>query len=235
MKGANASALYGSRASNGVIVITTKKGAKGSKLQVSLNQTNSYESPLKLPDFQNKYGQGNSGKFAYVDGAGGGINDGSDESWGPKLDAGLLIPQFSSPVDANGNIIPTPWISHPDNVKNVFETGTTQSTNVSIAGGDDKNNFRLSFTNLDQKGMIPNTDFKKKTLSFSASSSPTEKITFSASGNYVNSGSSNQPGYGYNAQNIMQQFSWTGRQVDYTLLRDKQRKAIKAGLNTKVL
>jgi TonB-dependent SusC/RagA subfamily outer membrane receptor len=130
LKGANASALYGSRASNGVIVITTKKGAKGSKLQVSLNQTNSYESPLKLPDFQNKYGQGNSGKFAYVDGAGGGINDGSDESWGPKLDAGLLIPQFSSPVDANGNIIPTPWISHPDNVKNVFETGTTQSTTL---------------------------------------------------------------------------------------------------------
>jgi TonB-linked SusC/RagA family outer membrane protein len=223
LKGANASALYGSRASNGVIVITTKKGAKGSKLQVSLNQTNSYESPLKLPDFQNKYGQGNSGKFAYVDGAGGGINDGSDESWGPKLDAGLLIPQFSSPVDANGNIIPTPWISHPDNVKNVFETGTTQSTNVSIAGGDDKNNFRLSFTNLDQKGMVPHTDFKKKTLSFSASSSPTEKITFSASGNYVNSGSNNQPGYGYSGQNIMQQFSWTGRQVDYTLLRDKQR------------
>ena len=223
LKGANASALYGSRASNGVIVITTKKGTKGQKLLVSLSQTMSYESPLKLPDFQNGYGQGNSGKFAYVDGAGGGINDGSDESWGPKLDAGLLIPQFSSPIDANGNIIPTEWISHPNNVKDVFVTGTTQTTNVSLTGGDEKNSFRLSFTNLKQDGMIPNTDFNKKTLSFNGSSNPVENVTFSASGSYVNSESDNQPGYGYNAQNIMQQFTWTGRQVDYTLLRDKQR------------
>jgi hypothetical protein len=71
--------------------------------------------------------------------------------------------------------------------------------------------------------MVPNTDYKKKTLSFAATSNPIDKLTFSASGNYVNAFSDNQPGYGYAANNIMQQFSWTGRQVDYTLLRDKQR------------
>ncbi len=223
LKGANASALYGSRASNGVVVITTKKGTIDGKMVVSINSTTTFEDPLKLPDFQNVYGQGNAGNFFYVDGAGGGINDGSDESWGPMLDIGLMIPQFTSPQNPDGSYQPTPWVSYPDNVKNMFETGVTQSTNVSLTGGDAKTNFRLSFTNLDQKGMIPNTDFKKKTLSFNASSSPTDKLTFTASGNYINSGSDNQPGYGYNAQNIMQQFTWTGRQVDYTALRDKQR------------
>jgi len=221
LKGASASALYGSRASNGVIVVTTKKGVPGGKLQVSISNTTTFETPLKLPDFQDKYGQGSIGKFSYVDGAGAGINDGVDESWGPELDIGLMIPQFSS-VDENGVAQPAPWVSHPDNVKNFFETGTTFSTNFAITGGTQTSNFRLSFTNLDQKGMVPNTDYGKKTLSFSASSNPVDKLTFSASGNYINAGSDNQPGYGYNAQNVMQQFTWTGRQVDYELLKEKQ-------------
>ena len=225
LKGANASALYGSRASAGVIVVTTKKGKKGEKLSVTFNNTTTFETPLKLPDFQNKYGQGNGGNFSYLDGAGGGINDGVDESWGPQLDIGLMIPQFSSPVNVDGTIQPTPWISHPDNVKNFFEVGSTVSTNVSLTGGTEKSNFRLSFTNLDQKGMEHNTDFGKKTLSFSATSNPIDKLTFSASGNYINAKSDNQPGYGYAGTNVMQQFTWTGRQVDYTLLRDKQRNA----------
>jgi len=221
LKGANASALYGSRAFNGVIVVTTKKGLPGGKFQVSISNTTTLETPLRIPDFQNTYGQGSLGKFSYVDGAGGGINDGYDESWGPQLDIGLMIPQFSS-VDENGVAQPAPWISYPDNIKNFFETGTTVSTNVSISGGSQSSSFRLSFTNLDQKGMVPNTDYGKKTLSFSASSNPVDKLTFSASGNYINAGSDNQPGYGYNAQNVMQQFTWTGRQVDYELLKEKQ-------------
>ena len=221
LKGANASALYGSRASAGVIVVTTKKGKKGEKLSVDISNTTTFETPLRLPDFQDKYGQGNAEQFKYVDGAGGGINDGVDESWGPPLDAGLMIPQFFS-VDANGVAQPAPWVSHPDNVKNFFETGTTVSTNVSFTGGSEKSSFRLSFTNLDQKGMVPNTDYHKKTLAFSASSNPVDKLTFSASGNYVLAQSDNQPGYGYTGNNVMQQFTWTGRQVDYTLLKAKQ-------------
>jgi TonB-linked SusC/RagA family outer membrane protein len=220
LKGANASALYGSRASAGVIVVTTKKGKAGEKLTVNISNTTTFESPLKLPDYQNAYGQGNGGAFFYADGKGGGINDGVDESWGPKLDAGLMIPQFSS-VDENGVAQPAPWISHPDNIKNFFETGTTVSTNVSLTGGNEKSSVRLSLTDMRQKGMVPNTDYNKKTLAFSATSNPIKQLTFSATGNYVNAGSDNQPGYGYAANNVMQQFLWTGRQVDYTLLRDK--------------
>ena len=224
LKGANASALYGSRASAGVIVVTTKKGRTGEKLSVNISNTTSFETPLRLPDFQDKYGQGNAGKFSYVDGGGGGINDGVDESWGPQLDIGLMIPQFSS-VDENGVAQPAPWVSYPDNVKGIFELGQTITTNVSFTGGSEKSSFRLSFTDLRQLGMIPNTDYMKKTLAFSATSNPVDRLTFSASGNYVNARSDNQPGYGYNANNIMQQLTWTGRQVDYTLLRDKQRNA----------
>lgn len=221
LKGANASALYGSRASAGVIVITTKKGKKGEKLSVNISNTTTFESPLRLPDFQNDYGQGNGGAFSYVDGKGGGINDGVDESWGPQLDIGLMIPQFFS-ADESGVAQPAPWVSHPDNIKDFFELGHTVSTNVSLTGGSEKSSFRLSFTNLQQKGMVPNTDFGKKTLSFSASSNPTDKLTFTASGSYINAKSDNQPGYGYAANNVMQQFLWTGRQVDYKLLKARQ-------------
>ncbi len=221
LKGANASALYGSRASAGVIVVTTKKGKKGEKLSVSISNTTTFETPLILPDYQDGYGQGNGGAFSYVDGNGGGINDGVDESWGPQLDIGLMIPQFTS-IDANGVAQPAPWISRPDNIKNFFETGRTVSTNLSMTGGNEKSSFRLSYTNLNQKGMVPNTDYMKNTLAFSASTNPVDKLTFSASGNYVGAKSDNQPGYGYAGNNVMQQTLWAGRQVDWTALRDKQ-------------
>ena len=94
LKGANAAALYGSRAANGVILITTKsgKGSKGLGISGDINST--FDTPFRLPNYQNEYGQGFKGQFAYVDGKGVGTNDGVDESWGPKLD-GRLIPQFN--------------------------------------------------------------------------------------------------------------------------------------------
>ncbi|MBT7395814.1 MAG: TonB-dependent receptor, partial [Prolixibacteraceae bacterium] len=202
----------------------TKTLKKGVSISRNVSLIDNYKQPVLTPNPGGQLHRNiHAGRFSYVDGAGGGINDGSDESWGPALDIGLMIPQFTSPQNEDGSYQPTPWVSYPDNVRNMFETGVTHSTNVSLTGGDAKSNFRLSLTNLDQKGMIPNTDFKKKTLAFSASSSPTDKLTFSTSGNYINSGSDNQPGYGYNAQNIMQQVTWTGRQVDYAALKDKQR------------
>jgi TonB-linked SusC/RagA family outer membrane protein len=219
LKGPNAAALYGSRASNGVILIETKSG-KGSKgIGVSVNNTTSFETPLRLPDFQNGFGQGSSGKFEFVDGAGGGINDGTDESWGPKLDAGLTIPQWDSPVSAAGVRSKTPWVSQPDNVKSIFNTGHTTATNVAVSGGSDKSSFRLSYTDSQQKGMVPNTDLMKKNLNLNGSLNVTNKLAVSGGGTYNNSKSDNMPGYGYSGQNIMQQFIWFGRQVNMDNLR----------------
>jgi TonB-dependent SusC/RagA subfamily outer membrane receptor len=98
LKGANATALYGSRAANGVILITTKSG-KGTKgIGISVNSNVTFERPLRLPQWQDKYGQGNNGQFSFEDGSGSGIADGVDESWGPIMD-GRPIPQFDSPTD----------------------------------------------------------------------------------------------------------------------------------------
>jgi len=221
LKGPNAAALYGTRAMNGVIIITTKSGGTGKGLGVSYNNTTTFDSPLRIPDFQNKYGQGSGGAFEFFDGAGGGINDGTDESWGPKLDAGLNIPQFDSPVnETTGVREATPWVSSPDNIKNFFETGSAITHNIAVDGGGENSNFRFSFTNFKQKGMIPNTDLGRNTLSVNAGATPHKRLTVNVSANYVKSNSDNMPSYGYDAQNVMQQFYWFGRQVDIAKLKN---------------
>ncbi len=206
LKGPSAAALYGSRGANGVVLVTTKSG-KGSKgIGVSFNTNTTFESPLKLPDWQNEYGQGAKGLFSFVDGTGKGVNDGVDESWGPKLD-GRLLPQFNSPIAADGTRTPTPWVAHPDNVNQFFETGRTLTNNVSITGGNENGDFRLSYTDLNQKGILPNTDYKRRTVSINAGWNLTKKLNIRATGNYVNDGSDNRTNWGL-------YFIWFGRQVD---------------------
>ena len=94
LKGPSATALYGSRASNGVIVIKTKTGKANRGLGVSINSTVSFEDALVLPEYQNVYGQGLNGEFSFVDGNGGGLRDGVDESWGPKME-GQPLAQYN--------------------------------------------------------------------------------------------------------------------------------------------
>ncbi len=246
LKGANASALYGSRANNGVILITTKTG-KGTKgIGVSVNSTTSFETPLLLPEYQNVYGQGLNGDFGYVNGAGSGVRDGVDESWGPKF-AGQLIPQYDSPrrylnggamtnfrggdlfsVDENGNsvplvteVVPTPWVARPDNVRDFFEVGRTLTNNFAIAGGNESSNFRLSFTNLDQTGFVPNTDLRRNTIAFSGGINPTDRLSVKTVINYIKSESDNRPSNSYGTENIMYLFNcWLGRQVDLESSKD---------------
>jgi TonB-linked SusC/RagA family outer membrane protein len=222
LKGPNAAALYGSRGANGVVIVTTKSGKKGQGLGISVNSSLTFENPLRLPEYQNKYGQGSGKEFSFVDGAGAGINDGVDESWGPQLDVGTLLPQFNSPLDEDGHPIPTPWVSHPNNIKDFFETGKTTSNNISISGGSDKAGVRLSYTHLKQEGMVPNTDQTKHTVALNANVNLTDKFSITGVGNYVKTHSDNLPGYGYSAQNVMQQFVWFGRQVDINSLKNYQ-------------
>ncbi len=223
LKGPNAAALYGSLAANGVVLITTKAGSLSKQkmkkgLGVEVTNSTTFENPLKLPNYQNAYGQGSGGEFEYVDGANGGINDGVDESWGPKLDAGLNIPQYNSPI-VNGVRTATPWVSSPNNVKDFLETGNTSTTSLAITGGSESSNFRIGFTNFKQKGIVPNTDYGKNTLNIGGSFDVTKKLNISAAATYVLSNSNNMPGYGYDAQNIMQQFIWAARQVYYPDLK----------------
>jgi len=231
LKGANATALYGSRAGNGVILIKTKSG-KGSKgMGISINATTSFETPLKLPEYQNQYGQGLNGEFGFVDGNGSGLRDGVDESWGPSFngqsltqfdgptsngyrggDVGNLFPAIG-PVDLNsqlakrGAITPTPWTSYPDNVKDFFDTGVTNSVNVAITSASDKGNFRVSLTHLDQKGFVPNTDLRRNSISLSGGYDLSEKLSLNTVINYVDNLSNNRPNLSYGTENIMYLFN----------------------------
>nr|MDQ3309158.1 SusC/RagA family TonB-linked outer membrane protein [Gemmatimonadota bacterium] len=213
LKGPNAAALYGSRAANGAIVITTKSGKGSGDLGITASQNVTFENPLRLPNYQNEFGQGSGGKFDYVDGNYGGVNDGTDESWGPRLD-GRLIRQFFS----NGE--PAPWVASPNNVRDFFETGRTLNTNVSLATSSDKANVRLSLSRMDQDGMYPGFGLERTTIALNGGSNLTNRLSASAAVQYIASDGNNRPGVGYDGDNPMLQFVWFGRQVDVARLRD---------------
>ncbi len=214
LKGPNAAALYGLRAGNGVIVITTKRGSAGKKFSVSVNSNITFSNPLLLPNYQNSYGQGGDPSyFEYVNGASGGVGDGVDESWGPPLDVGLEFVQWDSQLYSGQ---PLPWISRPNNVRDFLDTGVNTSNNVSLSN----ENFRLSIGNSEELGMVPNTSLEKITIGLSGSIELGERMTAAVSLNYFNIDSGNLPISGYNNENPFQQFIWSARNVDFQSLRD---------------
>ncbi len=214
LKGPAAAALYGVRASNGVIVVKTKRGKHNKALGVSVNNTVSIETPMLLPSFQNSYGQGpNNTYFEWINGSDG--DGGVDESWGPPLDVGLEFVQwFTYP-----NLHPAPWVSHPNNVKDFFDKGVTINNSVSISGGSDVSTYRLSVGNMNQKGMIPFTEMKRFTVGLNGSTTK-GILTSTASINYSKAESDNMPTVGYDNENPIQQMYWSARNVDWNMLRD---------------
>ena len=115
---------------------------------------------------------------------------------------------------------PLPWVSHPDNVKDFYETGITKSNSLTLLGGNDTSNFRLSFGNTDEEGMIPFTDFKKFNVGFNGSMKLNENLTSGLNVTYFNNKSNNLPTVGYTNQNVVQQFIWSARNVNFSDLKD---------------
>lgn len=241
LKGPSASALYGSRGANGVILITTKSGKGQKGIGISYNQSITFETPLRIPKYQNQYGQGLNFEFEFLNGSGGGLNDNIDESWGPLLD-GRLIAQHDSPTSSgfragdwavrptveneDGDILftdaitPTPWVAQPDNIESFFETGRTVTTNVSFSGSNDLGDFRVSYTDLSNEGILPNTDYNRRTFALNGSYKLHENIKATASVNYVNGFSNNRPNNSYGTENIMYLWVWFGRQIDMSSLEN---------------
>lgn len=236
LKGPSAAALYGTRAANGVIVIETKNGANSKGLGISYNTSFFVDSAFRLPDFQNEYGQGQAGVFEFVDGLGGGTSDNITYSWGPRLDVGNLIPQFDSPVTlADGTVVrggdtalysglaitPTPFVSHPDNLKDFYKTGTTFINNLAISTGFDKGSFRLSFTDLRSESIIPGVNLDRQTVAARLNFNPFDKLTINSSISYVNSQSDNRPSNGYGSENVNYSLvAWGPRSLNIDSLRD---------------
>ena len=242
LKGANATALYGSRAANGAVIITTKSGKGRKGIGVSVSSKTTFESMLAGPEYQREYGQGKNFDFAFVDGYGNGTFDGVDESWGPRLD-GTLRPQHNSPtstglrggdihgldlilgpsgvdLERRGTITPTPFIDPGDPVENFLETGRTLMNNISFFGSNDKGNFRVSYTNLDNTGIIPNTDLRRNTVSFSGDYNLSDRLKVSSKMNYLRTDSDNRHVNGYGTESVMYLFIWWGQNVDVASLRD---------------
>ena len=226
LKGPNAAALYGARAAHGAIIITTKNGKGQKGLGVTGHVSTQVSFAANLPEFQNLYGQGAGGRFSYVDGKGAGVNDGVDESWGPRLDAGLLIPQFDSPVDANGNRTATPWVSNPNNVNDFFHTGFTSNYGVAIAKADDKYQFRISYNNEHQKSIVPGASTNKTNFTLNTDYKLAKWVSVGATANYILYSAPSLPGSamasGSNARSnsTMLQFLWFGRQVNTASLKE---------------
>lgn len=236
LKGGSA-ALYGMRAGNGVILITTKSGKKDKGIQVSYDGSFTVDQIYNLPKLQNKYGQGYYGSefdwkasgysktmsyqdfavqhgYSYYDGAGNGVNDNADESWGPRLDIGLMIPQYNSPV-VDGVRQATPWVSQPDNIKDFFNIGYSQNHVISLAATTEKSSTRVSLGFRDQKGTTPNTDQKRYSAAVNTRMDVNKYLEFNLAANFIRTKSNNLPGTGYDQRNVLQSLlQWHGRQID---------------------
>ena len=226
LKGPNAAALYCARAAHGAIVITTKGGDKRQKgIGITLHSSTQVSFVATLPEFQNLFGQGAGGRFSYVDGKGAGVNDGVDESWGPRLDIGLLIPQFDSRLDADGNRVATPWVSHPNNVRDYFRMGISTNSGISVARGDDKYQFRVGYNYEKQVSIVPDAGTNKTNISLNTDYHLAKWIVVGATANYIVytapslPGSATPSGSNVRSNSPMLQFLWFGRQVDTNSLK----------------
>ena len=230
LKGANASALYGSIGQNGAIMITTKRG-KGKDLSVDVNSSTQIQpSFIRIPEVQTEYGAGFKGKYTYTDGSGGGP-EGSGWIWGPKLDqpdpttpSGFFeTPQFNSPVDpVTGKLIPLPFISRgKNNVKDFFQTGLISSNNISITQSNEKGAFRASASHIYQKGIVPNTDLNNSSFNVSGNYKLSDAFTIDARLNYNRQFTKNFPETGYGPTNYLYNLVlWTGPDVSVEDLRN---------------
>ena len=217
LKGPAAAALYGSRAANGVIYVTTKTGRNSKGWGVSVNSNTVIETPLKLPNFQDQFGNGGYGKYSYSNGATytGDYYDAFGENWGPRTN-GQLIKQW----DSNGEA--TPFEAAPNNMRNFFQTGVSTNNNVSISHADENGDFRFSATQLNRRGIVPNTDLSRSTLQTSVGKKLfNNRLEFRANAMYVGSGSNNVPNAGYDeSSSVMYSFLWLPRNTAIDDLRE---------------
>ncbi len=245
LKGAAAAALYGARGSNGAIMVATKNGANTKGIGVSFHSTLLFESVLRFPDYQNAYGQGLEGQFSFEDGFGGGLNDVTDESWGPAF-SGQQLPQFSSgtmrgargadvgnlfpsigPVNraaqlaARGSVDSTAWQPYPNNVHDLFQTSVMQSYHVGLSGSNAQGDFRLSYTTFQRQGILPNTPTQRHNLSLTTNYRLSQRLRSHVFVNYIRSNSDNRPALGVGSDNVMYLLQHgLPRSVDMNSLRD---------------
>lgn len=201
LKGPSAAALYGSRAANGVLIITTKSGKKNQKLGVTVNSSVTIDKIINWPDYQYEYGAGgiarlnSEGKPYYSWGnSEDGPSTNTPEAFGPKFE-GQYYYQYDPETQSQG-AERTLWRPYKNNMKDFFNTGVTTENAVSLQGGNEKGSMRLNMTHTDNKYIVPNTGFKKNSVSLNANYQISNRIKLATAVNYNNRNSDNLPALG---------------------------------------
>jgi TonB-linked SusC/RagA family outer membrane protein len=246
LKGAAATALYGSRAANGVILVTTKKGkatgTKVPKVKLSSNVTFSTVDKSTFPTYQSEYGAGYGKSYysGFDDDEDGVADDGSiypgfeyygdvngdgttdytvpfyeDASRGQKFDPSVMVYQWDALYPESPNYLKaTPWLAGANQPITFFETGMSTSNNLEVSGGGENTTYRFSYTNFDQKGVMPNSRLSKNNILFNGSHNIFSNLKITTSANYVNTTGKGRPSTGY-SDNIMSGFrQWYQTNVD---------------------
>lgn len=171
LKGPNAAALYGSRANNGAIVVTTKRGASEG-FNVSVNTSYMIDEPLLLTNYQNLYGQGSAGTYSAA----------SEFSWGPRMD-GSAVPHWSpDPSRENETYSYSP---QPDNIRDFYQTGHNLATTLAISAGNEKNQTYFSYTFTDAAGVVPGNELKRHSINLRLTNKLTDRLTLDSKINYI--------------------------------------------------
>ncbi len=213
LKGPAASALYGSRAANGVILITTKKGkSQENGIGIEYNGNITFDSPLIYPDVQNEFGHGAGGKLKTDLGGVLGLGDGNQgSSWGPRM-TGQQALFWDGTTRA--------YNSQPNNIKDFYQTGTTLSNTIALSGATDKAHFRLSYWNLDNKGIIPTSTLKRNGFTFRGGANLTDKLSVDAKVTYIKTDGYNRPNLAEIMTNPAHAFMSMPRSIDLANLKD---------------
>jgi TonB-linked SusC/RagA family outer membrane protein len=228
LKGAGATALYGSRAANGALIITTKSGIRKDKgIGVTFNSNTSINTVLRWPNYQYEYGQG-TGKalntagekyYSYGASADGASTSGTSSAYGPRFN-GQQYFQYD-PVKQGQALERTTWQPYKNNIKDFWRTGYTLTNSISLEGGNEKGSARASVTHTRNEWIMPNTGFERITAALSVNHKISDRLKITAKANYTNKQSDNLPGTGYNNQSIGYFMIFQNPNVDLNWYKDR--------------
>ncbi|MDH3649854.1 MAG: SusC/RagA family TonB-linked outer membrane protein, partial [Saprospiraceae bacterium] len=195
LKGPSAAALYGSRAGNGVILITTRSGSDTQDIGIDFSTSNVFSFASTLLDYHYLYASGERNAV---------LDEGSAYWGGPELDRGNHVVQWNSPEDPSGTPVPTELKSYPNNMREFLQTGVTSNNNIAITAGGGKGNVRLSYSNMLHRGMIPNSDLYRNALAANINYQVLRNLTISTNMTVGRTKSNDRPSTGNRGANPLQ-------------------------------
>ncbi|MCF2505859.1 SusC/RagA family TonB-linked outer membrane protein [Dyadobacter sp. CY107] len=210
LKGAAAAALYGFRAKDGAIIITTKSGSKTTGIGVEINSNFQAQQALDYTDFQYEYGQGEFGKRPTTTGE---AQSSGVFAFGERMD-GAPTPQFDGTTK--------PYSANKDRIKNFYRTGTSFTNSVALSGGNEKGNFRLSFANTDANAIMPNSDYHKKIFNLGLNYKFSDKLSAQVNANYSNEYNKNPPQIGIQDMNANTTIYTLATSIDTEWLKNRK-------------